>query len=221
MSVTTRSMRSSSAAAAVAEEEVVAATEELEEEEVYAPGTPPVRQADLTGKVYALTPALTSHEAIDYGTSAGAKLYKQAVEKLKTEYDMKGDTIHLFLVQLEDRSTSMGWEVICKIPDENGVIRNLFTEFGRLTERALEDHAAVYMGINDRRKQLAVQMAACILNSLTDSALIEIRILHPKFTVNDIHHGPLLLWEIIQRATINTKASAALLQQNLWGALKH
>ena len=80
MSVTTRSMRSSSAAAAVAEEEVVATTEELEEEEVYVPGTPPVQQADLTGKVYALTPALISHEAIDYSTSAGAKLYKQAVE---------------------------------------------------------------------------------------------------------------------------------------------
>ena len=54
------------------------------------------------------------------------------------------------------------------------------------------------------------------MNSLTDSALIEIRILHPKFTVNDIHHGPLLLWEIIQRATINVKASAALLRQKLW-----
>ena len=94
----------------------------------------------------------------------------------------------------------------------------MFTEFGRLTEKAVEDHAAVYMGIDDKRKQLAVQMSTCILNSLTDDALIEIRIVRAQFTVNEIHHGPLLLWVIIQRATINVKASAALLRQKLWNA---
>ena len=221
MSITTRSRRSANAAgtaeaAAATTEDRMEGTEE--EEDVEEPGPPLVRRTTQTSKVYALTPALISNEAIDYGTSAGVKIYKQAVEKLKTEYDLKGDTIHLFLVQLEDRSTSMGWEVICRIPDEDGVVRNLFTEFGRLTEKAMEDHASIYMGLEDRRKQLAVQMATCILNSLTDAALIEIRILHPKFTVNDVHHGPLLLWEIIQRATINVKASAALLRQKLWEA---
>ena len=131
---------------------------------------------------------------------------------------MKGDSIHLFLVQLEDRSASMGWGTICIIPDESGVHRNIFTEFGRLSEKSIEDRAAIYMGIEDRRKQSAVQMSTCILNSLTDSALIEIRIVHQRFTVNNSHHGPLLLWEIIQRATINVKASAALLRQKLWEA---
>ena len=42
-------------------------------------------------KVYALTPALMSNEPIDYGSTAGAKIYKQATEKLKTEYDLKGE----------------------------------------------------------------------------------------------------------------------------------
>ena len=169
-------------------------------------------------KVYALTPALVSNEPIDYGSTAGAKIYKQATEKLKTEYDLKGETIHLFLAQLEDRSTAMGWATICDIPDENDVKRNLFTEFGRLTEKAVEEHAAEYMGIEDKRKQLAVQMATCILNSLTDDALIEIRIVRAQFTVNEIHHGPLLLWAIIQRATVNVKASASLFRQKLWNA---
>ena len=36
-------------------------------------------------KVYALTPALMSNEPIDYGSTAGVKIYKQASEKLKTE----------------------------------------------------------------------------------------------------------------------------------------
>ena len=169
-------------------------------------------------KVYALTPALMSNKPIDYGSTAGAKIYKQATKKLKTEYDLKGETIHLFLAQLEDRSTAMGWATICDIPDENDVKRNLVTEFDRLTEKAVEEHAAEYMGIEDKRKQLAVQMATCILNSLTDDALIEIRIVRAQFTVNEIHHGPLLLWAIIQRATVNVKASASLFRQKLWNA---
>ena len=61
-------------------------------------------------------------------------------------------------------------------------------------------------------------MSTCILNSPTDAALIEIRIVRPRFTANNVLHGTLLLWEIIQRATINVKASAALLRQKLWGA---
>ena len=185
------------------------------DDEVAVEATTPVMK---NSKVYALTPALVSNEPIDYGSAAGAKLYKQATEKLKTEYDLKGDTFHLFLAQLEDRATAMGWPLICEIPDEDGVRRNMFTEFGRLTEKAVEDHAAIYMGIDDKRKQLAVQMSTCILNSLTDDALIEIRSVRAQFTVNEIHHGPLLLWAIIQRATINVKASAAMLRQKLWNA---
>ena len=160
---------------------------------------------------YALTPALVSNEPIDYGTAAGAKIYKQATEKLKTEYDLKVETIHLFLAQLEDRATAMGWSSICEVPDDGKVLRSIFTHFGQLTEENMEEHAAQYMGLEDKRKQLAVQMATCILNSLTDEALIEIRVVRAQYTVNDVHHGPLMLWAIIQRATINVKASASLL----------
>ena len=71
-----------------------------------------------------------SNEPIDYGSTSGTKIYKQATEKLKTEYNLKGETIHLFLAQLEDRATAMGWATICEIPDEDGMNRNMFTEFG-------------------------------------------------------------------------------------------
>ena len=181
MSVTTRSRKSPSNAM-----EAPAPTEEVEVA-VTTATTPTVK--DKT-KVYALTPALVSNEPIDYGTAAGAKIYKQATEKLKTKYDLKVETIHLFLAQLEDRAIAMGWMTICEVPDENKVPRNIFTQFGQLTEKNVEEHAAIYMGLEDKRKQLAVQMATCILNSLTDEALIEIRILRTLFTVNDIHHGP-------------------------------
>ena len=145
------------------------------EEDEEVTGTTPNTQANATKTtVYALTPALVSNEPLDYGTAAGAKIYKQATEKLKTEYDLKMETIHLFLAQLEDRASAMGWAIICEVPDENGVIRSVFTEFGQLIEKAMEEHAAIYMGLEDKRKQLAVQMSMCILNSLSDKALIKI-----------------------------------------------
>ena len=110
MSITTRSRKGASNVAEVPtppEEEEVAVT---------ATVTPNVK--DKTA-IYALTPALVSNEPIDYGTAAGAKIYKQATEKLKTEYDLKVETIHLFLAQLEDRAAAMGWMKICEVPDEN------------------------------------------------------------------------------------------------------
>ena len=207
MSITTRSRKSANETAALTT---------ITEDEVEVEKTPTVQTETTKTTVYALTPALVSNEPIDYGSASGAKIYKQATGKLKTEYDLKVGTIHLFLAQLEDRATAMGWTTICEIPDEDGVPRSLFTQFGQLTEKALEEHAAEYMGLEDKRKQLAVQMSTCILNSLTDEALIEIRIVRTQYTVNDVHHGPLLLWAIIQRATINVKASATLLRQKLW-----
>ena len=84
---------------------------------------------------YALTPALVSNEPINYGTAAGAKIYKQATEKLKTEYDLKVDTIHLFLAQLNDRATAMGWSSICEGPDDGKVLRSIFTHFGQLPRK--------------------------------------------------------------------------------------
>ena len=69
----------------------------------------PNTQANTTKtSVYALTPALVSNESIDYGTAAGAKIYKQATEKLKTEYDLKMETIHIFLAQMERQSLGNG-----------------------------------------------------------------------------------------------------------------
>ena len=79
MSITTRSMRSANAAgtaeaAAVTKEDLMEETEEGED--VGEPGPPLMRRTTQTSKVYALTPALISNEAIDYGTSAGVKIYK-------------------------------------------------------------------------------------------------------------------------------------------------
>ena len=183
MSVTTRSRKSPNNA--------VDANAPTEEEEVaVTTATTPTIKVKAT--IYALTPALVSNEPIDYGTAAGAKIYKQATEKLKTEYDLKVETIHLFLAQLEDRAAAMGWMKICEVPDDNKVPRSIFTQFGQLTKKNMEEYTAIYMGLEDKRKQLAVQMATCFLNSLTDEALIEIRIVRTQFTVNDIYHGPLM-----------------------------
>ena len=77
MSITTRSMRNNSVPTPSGEEKE--AEEEIEVEV-------PLEDEDVQETVtYALTPALISNAPIDYGTAAGAKIYKQATEKLKTE----------------------------------------------------------------------------------------------------------------------------------------
>ena len=77
------------------------------------------------------------------------------------------------------------------------------------------DHAKNYMQMNDRRKQMAYQMSSCIISSLTAEAQLSIRTLQDAYTVEDILHGPLVLLVIIQRATVNVRASAFLYRQRL------
>ena len=75
MSITTRSMRNNSVPTPSGEEKDA-------EEEVEVP----LEDEDCQETViYTLTPALVTNEPIDYSTVAGAKIYKQATEKLKTE----------------------------------------------------------------------------------------------------------------------------------------
>ena len=132
MSITTRSRKSANE---------TAASPTITEDELEVEKTPTIQTETTKTTVYALTPALVSNKPIDYGSAPGAKIYKQATGKLKTEYYLKVGKIH-FLEQLEDRATAMGWTTICEIPDEDGVPRSLFTQFGQLTEKALEEHAA-------------------------------------------------------------------------------
>ena len=116
MSITTRSRKGAGNATEV--------PTPSEEEEVAVTTTVTPTAKDKTA-AYALTPALVSNEPINYGTAAGAKIYKQATEKLKTEYDLKVETIHLFLAQLEDRATAMGWSSIYEVPDDGKVLRSI------------------------------------------------------------------------------------------------
>ena len=165
---------------------------------------------------FTLTPADSfDFTPVDYTSSTGAKIYKQAVEPLKTEYDLSSASLQLFLTQLESRAVTMAWSYIYHIPDKDGKKRSLFQQFGMLTKENVKDHADTYMIFDDKRKQMAWQMAACITSSLAPKAQLEMRVAQDKCTNHGILHGPTMLFVIIHRASINIRASTFLFRQRL------
>ena len=156
---------------------------------------------------FALHPALVNNQVLDYSTTTGNKLYNKATAPLPDEGNLTGETIQVFLTQLGGRAVTMGWSAICTIPDSNGNNRDLFTEFGMLNRQNMVDKANTYMGNDVRDKQNSAQMAVCIMALLDNEAQLTMRNAREDYVINDEPNGPLMLFEVNKRATINVHAS--------------
>ena len=112
----------------------------------------------------------------------------------------------------------MGWTAICTIPDDNGNNCDLFTQFGMLNRQNMVNHANTYMGNDVRDKQNSAQMAVCIMASLDNAAQLTMQNASEDYVINDEANGPLMLFEVIKRATINVRASTSVIMSQLIGA---
>ena len=128
--------------------------------------SPKSASTSAAATIYALHPALAQTNIIDYSTSEGVKIYRQATAPLATKFDLSGAKVSLFLTQLSARAVASGWLGICSINDDHGTSRNLFTEYGTLNTINVQTSANAYMTIDSRAKQNSAQMVECILLSL-------------------------------------------------------
>jgi hypothetical protein len=90
-------------------------------------------------------------------TTAGAKLYASATQKLTTKYNMSSDGLKLFLTQLGDRALFGGWTEILKNPLVPGAepenLVNLISHHGMINDHEVRAHAALYYNTPTREAQ--------------------------------------------------------------------
>jgi len=90
----------------------------------------PPQRIEAPAFVFALSPALANPAPVDYNSSEGMKLYKSSTEKLHHTFDGETGNICLFLQALQQRVDAYGWAGVLTVPDDQGIGRDLITEYG-------------------------------------------------------------------------------------------
>ena len=170
--------------------------------------------------VYALTPAqLNANDFIDYSTTDGKKIFKAATEELSYQFDVQAKSVNLFGETLYDRGVISGWNEgqgnIMSIPDSNNVTRNLIREYGRLTLDNIRTFVTTYIGQQNRRAQNDYQLYMCLANSLTESGKLKVLAETDQYTINGTPSGSLFFKLLMQKAIVDTRATASHLRENL------
>jgi hypothetical protein len=176
---------------------------------------------------FAITPGQANPgQTIDYSTSSGIKVWAEATESLPFKFSAEGKEVNAFCEQLMKRAENQGWDLaggnILNIPDSTNTNRNLIKKYGQLTTDNILTHAQGYIFAENRASQNNMQMYNCITNSLSKAGHLKILAEQDKYYVEDPNNannkrpsGPLLFKLLMQKAVIDTRATASLLRKNL------
>jgi hypothetical protein len=168
---------------------------------------------------FALSPAQASSEVIDFSQPAGAKLFKSATEKLTTTFDCEPENLHLFLVQLRDRSNTFDWNTIMLIPkggDEENP-KDLIESYGELSHADVRRHADSYVHTETRMAQDSYLLYLCIMASLSDKAQKKVHTRGSSFPfmIGNKGVGTLLLKVVIMASHLDTRATISAVRTKL------
>ena len=168
---------------------------------------------------FALSPAQTSSEVIDFSQPAGAKLFKTATEKLTSTFDCEPENLHLFLVQLRDRANTFDWSTILLIPkggDEENP-KDLIESYGELSHADVRRHADTYVHSETRMAQDSYLLYLCIMSSLSDKAQKKVHTRGSSFPfmLGNKGVGTLLLKVVIMVSHIDTRATITAVRTKL------
>ena len=189
------------------------------------PQAPPAVQppAAQPAPVFALGPATTTGNFIDYNTPAGIKLYKMAGEKLKSEFDLDTNNFPRFVDNLNSRAIEQGWNSLLTVSGMN-VLKN----YGTITYPDILAHAQSYAFQDVRLAQNSTNLFNCLEATLTDDAMAAVNTEHHVFTLNrgvtvatqpattvypagnatdEFRDGLLLLWVVFNRTNAQTNAT--------------
>jgi len=175
---------------------------------------------------YALTPGqVDPTNPLDYSTSSGIKIWNEASAPLPFKFNVEGKEVNTFCEALSERANKSGWNLteadVIMINDSStpAIQRNIITEYGRLTVAEITAAVQGWITEESRRAQNNMQMFTCIMASLTKEGRIKILAEQDKYHVGEGTNrracAALLFKLLMQKAIIDTRATASLLRENL------
>jgi hypothetical protein len=134
-------------------------------------------------------------------------------------YTLESGNVNQANEALMQRASESAWDATCadilNIPDSNGTLRNVISEYGLLRSQNIRDHTITYHTRQTRQAQNGVQMGQCLINSMTEAGKLKIMKESDAHYVDGILSGPLLLKLILKKAIIDSRTTSANLREQL------
>jgi hypothetical protein len=123
------------------------------------------------------------------------------------KYNLESNELFSFLGVVREKVRTYNWSNVILIPDEEGNMINLVTNYALISMVQLRAHAAGYVTANNRNSQNSAMMYAFLFNSLTPEARLIVEADYDVYTVNEEPSGACFLKTIIGKATVDTMST--------------
>jgi hypothetical protein len=179
------------------------------------PPPAPVAPVIVPPAPFALVPGQANNDPLDYSKAADVKLFHRAIKGIEPKFDLKENSLQVFLAKVKEQARIFNWAAVIDIPDTAGTVRNLITNYGQLTIDNCKTHAMTYIAAQNRRAQDSMMMFQCLSSSLTEEANVMMLSNPEAYTVNSTPSGPCFLKALIGKASIDSNAKVFLLRETL------
>jgi hypothetical protein len=169
---------------------------------------------------FALVPGdVNPNDVIDYQDESNRKYYLNMTKELKNNFNLTELNLKSFLSEIDQRSTEAGWHPLFNIPEDvnvnNGPTIHLLTHYGQVTLEQVRAYAQTFIGMPTRAAQLDMQVAMCVLKSLTKEAKDNIELESDKYTIGGTKVGILIIKVAQIKARADTQFTADAIRSKL------
>ena len=168
---------------------------------------------------FAISPALAQSAILDYTTGLGAKIFSKSTEPLPTIFNVNKPNLRILLNELQMRSETYGWKDLLSIdistPHQIQAPISLLHTHGRCTLKQVQDDSARYMNSISRKRQNNYQLFVCLNNSVDDQTKRILANEESLYTSNGPPCGVTYLKLLLQKAEVDTRATASYIRRNL------
>jgi hypothetical protein len=178
------------------------------------------REIQASGNTrFAISPALAQTDVLDYTTGLGAKIFSKATESLPTTFNVIKPNIRILLNELQMRSETYGWKDIMNIdismPHQMLSPISLLHTHGQCSLTQVQEDSAKYINSDSRKRQNNYQLFVCLNNSVDDQTKRLLANEESLYTTNGPPCGVTYLKLLLQKAEVDTRATASYIRRNL------
>ena len=186
------------------------------------PAVPPPVDPRIAIAVAAMNPAQAAAFAmftdlIDRNTAEGRKMWTKGNTGFTKKFDGSSTELRAFLAHLELHAIEYNWDqLLFSITTGPNEVRSLIHEHGQISIEQVQAQAAnTYVGLNTRMAQAAQQLHRFLSDSMDNATLLKLLDRQHQYVINGVPDGPSMLKVLLSMATVNTRATVAVLRNEL------
>ena len=148
-----------------------------------------------------------SNYVLDLKDEKDATHYAKATEPLNYNYEGDSKKLWMFLHQIAARVDDFGWKSTIEVKDDDGISRNLLTNYGQITMENVKEKALTYQGKNNRDAQVSEMLYICVSSSLSKKFMAKMKHFSQDFMFEGKGDGICFIKSIIGYLRADTYAS--------------